>query len=77
MAADNDDWVGNDLGEVRACDCGGVNLVLGPMTLHLTSDEVTELHELTGAAVALVQQGGRWEAAPAEDIPSKDERSVH
>ncbi len=49
----------NDLGEVRHCDCGGVNLVMGPVTLHFAREEVPALAELTQAALALVQQHKR------------------
>ena len=40
----------NDLGEARPCDCGGINLSLGPVTLHVAEDEVDALFELACAA---------------------------
>ena len=39
----------NDLGEVRPCGCGGVNLAIGPMTLHFTADEVDAAFSLDHA----------------------------
>lgn len=36
----------NDLGVVYGCDCGGINLSMGPMTLHLNADEAQSLWEL-------------------------------
>lgn len=44
----------NELGEVRACPCGGVNLAMGPMTLHLSNEEVSGLTELMLAAQAIL-----------------------
>ncbi len=40
----------NDLGEIVACDCGGANLTLGPMTLHLDAEDLPLLAELLQAA---------------------------
>jgi hypothetical protein len=51
----------NQLGEVRACDCGGVNLSLGSVTLHFSREEVTELHDLVDAAEHLVATAGHSE----------------
>ena len=45
----------NELGEVAACDCGGVNLSLGALTLHVAADEVALLDELVRAAVVLAR----------------------
>jgi hypothetical protein len=47
---DSDERQQNGLGEVQACDCGGVNLVLGPVTLHVEADEVDALLDLACAA---------------------------
>ena len=46
--------VQNELGDVRSCGCGGVNLAMGPLTLHFNSDEVDGLLELVGAAKDMV-----------------------
>ncbi len=40
----------NDLGELQRCDCGGVNLTLGSVTLHFAAAEVGPLYELVAAA---------------------------
>lgn len=50
-ANDNDDEqpiVQNELGSVCACDCGGVRLSIGLMTLHLEDHDVDCLFELMG-----------------------------
>ena len=49
----------NELGEVRACECGGVQLCMGPMTLHFAADDADKLLELAGAAKALVDDHRR------------------
>jgi hypothetical protein len=57
----------NQLGEVRACDCGGVNLTMGPTTIHFNRDEVSALCELADAAEGLVvagAEGARQKARP-------------
>ena len=49
----------NELGEVRPCDCGGVNLSMGPMTLHFAPEEVDTLYELVHAAREMVAASGQ------------------
>jgi len=46
----------NELGEVQTCDCGGVNLVMGPMTLHFAPEEVPDLFDLVTVAMELVHK---------------------
>lgn len=48
------DAVHNDYGEVRKCNCGGLNLTVGAVTLHLAADEVARLSELVQAGLGLV-----------------------
>lgn len=36
----------NELGDIKLCGCGGVNLVVGAMTIHLTHEDVVDLQEL-------------------------------
>jgi hypothetical protein len=55
MAHKTDGTFGNALGQVEPCDCGGVNLVIGPITLHFALDEVLALGELVDAARRIVQ----------------------
>jgi hypothetical protein len=56
---DSDERLQNGLGEVRACDCGGVNLVLGPVTLHVEADEVDALLDLACAAKEITVAAAR------------------
>lgn len=49
----------NELGEVRGCECGGVQLCMGPMTLHFAAKDVDKLLELAGAARELVAEQRR------------------
>lgn len=51
----------NDIGAIYPCDCGGANLTMGPMTLHLAAHEVKGLHELLSHAL-----GGEAETAELE-----------
>jgi hypothetical protein len=46
----------NELGEVHACDCGGANLIMGPVTLHFAPEEVPELFDLVSVAMEWVSQ---------------------
>jgi hypothetical protein len=48
----------NQLGEVRTCDCGGVNLSMGSFTVHFSREEVAELRELVDAAEHLLATSG-------------------
>jgi hypothetical protein len=59
MAPKTDGTFGNVLGQVEPCDCGGVNLVIGPMTLHFALDEALALGELVDAARRIVQSERR------------------
>lgn len=63
------DVVANDLGEMALCDCGGVNLTVGALTLHLQPDELADLHALAAAALELANP----ERRPA---PQPEERSA-
>jgi hypothetical protein len=45
----------NSLGEVRACECGGVNVTIGAVTVHVTPDEAEALGDLAIAAVDIVR----------------------
>jgi hypothetical protein len=49
---------GNELGEVQPCDCGGVNLSMGPLTLHFAPDEVPHLYDLAVMALEMVGEKG-------------------
>lgn len=48
-------WVSNDLGEVSLCECGGLNLTIGAVTIHLAADEVEPFTALVQAAANLSQ----------------------
>lgn len=55
MTTGNDERLArNDLGEAQTCDCGGINLVIGAVTLHFAPAEVGSLHELVAAAARAV-----------------------
>jgi len=58
----------NDLGEVRPCDCGGVNLTMGPVTLHFAADEVEELYELAAAGLGMVTRPGDANVTPIRRV---------
>ena len=62
----------NDLGDIRTCDCGGVNLVLGPMTLHFDKDEVPMLIELVNKT-----RSARGDKRPTKGRKSKQARTLH
>ncbi len=49
--------VRNAFGEVRACGCGGANLTVGAVTLHLAAEEVVGLRGLLKAAVSMLKAG--------------------
>jgi hypothetical protein len=55
----HDRTVKNALGEVRPCDCGGVNLSTGALTLHIAADETHALFELASAAVEISGRSAR------------------
>ena len=46
----------NELGEVETCACGGFNLTLGAVTLHLEADEVPHVEELVLKGRALTEE---------------------
>lgn len=52
----------NDLGDVRPCDCGGINVSLGPVTLHVAADEVDAFFELACVAKDLADDARRRSA---------------
>ena len=56
MSAKSDASYANTLGQVELCDCGGVNLKLGPMTLHFAADEALALGELLDGARRLIER---------------------
>ena len=62
--ANDSQSISNQLGEVRKCDCGGVNLVMGPMTLHFAADEFHELAELVSAAIPMLDSDTPTAPAP-------------
>lgn len=53
-ARDGETVVSNELGEVRSCGCGGVNLTVGAVTLHLAAAEFRDLHGLVSASLGMV-----------------------
>jgi hypothetical protein len=59
---DEPNEIENELGEVGACDCGGVHLSIGPMSLHVERDEVDALFELVCVAKELADEHRRQEA---------------
>lgn len=64
----------NDLGEARTCDCGGINLTIGPMTLHFAADEADALFELVAGGLDLLGSATQvQESRPA----TKARRMVH
>jgi len=67
----------NELGEVRTCGCGGVNLYVGAVTIHFEAEEIDDLHELSGAALEMIggTLPGSGKRKPAG--ASKPERSFH
>lgn len=77
MVEELDDVVANDLGEVAICDCGGINLTIGPITLHLAADEVDEFRELVDAANELLAARHRREVTQAKDGKRKTQGTVH
>ncbi|MCK5687939.1 hypothetical protein KAI87_01655, partial [Myxococcota bacterium] len=58
MSYEDEIIVSNDLGEVLSCDCGGINLVMGPMTLHFAPDELSMLYELVNTSYKKVNPTG-------------------
>lgn len=68
-----ENMVQNELGEVQTCDCGGVNIIWGPVTLHLAADEVAAFHELCTAGLNMISE------PPQESRPRRDpgENQVH
>jgi len=77
MAEELDDAVGNDLGEVAVCDCGGINLTIGPVTLHLAADEVEEFRELVDAGNELLAARHRREVKKSGEGKRKTQGTVH
>ena len=67
----------NDLGEIRACGCGGVNLALGPMTLHFTSDDVQSLFELVFAAKQMSDASRRDAVRKRRGAKAKAHNTLH
>ncbi|RYF03476.1 MAG: hypothetical protein EOO40_12180 [Deltaproteobacteria bacterium] len=67
IAADAGVEARNALGEVRACDCGGVHLAMGPLTVHFADAEVGLLLQLCTAAQQMVRPAPR-------DLPEKKRR---
>lgn len=66
----------NDLGEARTCGCGGINLVLGPMTLHFAAEEVDALVALaTGARDLRDLASGKSSASSSEEAAAVRGRS--
>lgn len=45
----------NAFGEVRVCGCGGANLTVGSVTLHLAADEVMGMRQLLKAAANMIK----------------------
>ncbi|MEZ4273257.1 MAG: hypothetical protein R3C68_18015 [Myxococcota bacterium] len=62
------DCVNNELGEVRACDCGGVNLTLGAVTIHFAAEELPALCELTECAMDLSRTDGVAHSLGAQEV---------
>jgi hypothetical protein len=56
--------VENSLGEVRLCDCGGVHLAMGPLTLHFDFEDLDDLVDLVCAGRHMAERGP--DAADAE-----------
>ena len=69
-----EDSVQNELGEVYPCDCGGVNLTMGPMSLHLSGEEVVQLQMLVNAGVDMVNGLGSPLSQVTEVAGSSDRR---
>ncbi len=77
-AADDDgdlEVARNDLGEMGLCDCGGLRLGMGPMSLHFAAEDVDLLVELVvgGRELLKVRQMRRDDAA-AEAAPAADDK---
>lgn len=51
MSSNQNDHAENELGEIRPCDCNGVYLTMGPMTLHLSKEELAWLSQLATAGL--------------------------
>jgi hypothetical protein len=58
--------VENSLGEVRLCDCGGVHLAMGPLTLHFDYDDLDDLVDLVCAGRHLAERGPDAAHTPAD-----------
>lgn len=74
--SDNDELHQNDLGDAQPCDCGGVNVTMGPVTLHVAVDEVDAFFELACAAKDLAEEARRRSAKKRRKARGKDKEST-
>lgn len=50
----HDQTVFNNWGEIRRCECGGLEIITGPLSLHLAPKEVNAFFELVTGAVDMI-----------------------
>ena len=70
------DAVQNSLGEVYPCDCGGINLAMGPVSLHLSVEEAGQLQALVAAGMEMLHGPG-GHARVTHDTEDTTDRPLH